>query len=92
MTGHLYKRNFLSITLRDVVVVSCCLLWEHSSLKAFPFLFRNWRKVMVKRREIMRRQRVNDEYIASWFDFTPVSKPAPRKVAAAVARSKATRR
>jgi predicted house-cleaning NTP pyrophosphatase (Maf/HAM1 superfamily) len=47
---------------------------------------------MVKRREIMRRQRVNDEYIASWFDFTPVSKPAPRKVAAAVARSKATRR
>ena len=92
MTGHLYKRNFLSITLRDVVVVSCCLLWEHSSLKAFPFLVRNWRKVMVKRREIMRRQRVNDEYIASWFDFTPVSKPAPRKVAAAVARSKATRR
>ena len=92
MTGHLYRRNFFSITVRDLVVVSCCVLWEHSSLKAFPFLFRNWRKVMAKRGEIMRRQRVNDEYIASWFDFKPVSKPAPKKVVAAVARSKATRR
>ena len=35
MTGHLYRRNFFSITVRDLVVVSCCVLWEHSSLKAF---------------------------------------------------------
>jgi GT2 family glycosyltransferase len=88
----LYRRNFFSITLRDVVVVACCLIWEHTSLDAFPFLFKNWRNVMAKRREIMRRRRVDDAYIASWFSFEPVSKPAPKKFAAALTRSKATRR
>ncbi len=84
MTWDLYRRNFFSITARDIVVVGCCLLWEHTSLKAFPFLFRNWKSVMAKRREIMMRQRVDDAYMASWFSFTPVSKPAPKKFAAAV--------
>jgi len=88
----LYRRNFLSITLRDFVVVACCLVWEHTSLNAFPFLFRNWRNVMAKRREIMLRRRVDDAYIASWFSFEPVSKPAPKKFAAALTRSKAARR
>jgi GT2 family glycosyltransferase len=92
MTGDLYRRNFFSITARDVVVVSCCLLWEHTSLKAFPFLVRNWRNVMAKRRKIMRRQRVNDEYMASWFAFKPVSKPAPKKFVAALSRTRAARR
>jgi GT2 family glycosyltransferase len=92
ITPDLYRRNFLSITLRDIVVISCCILWEHTSLQAFPFLFRNWRNVMEKRREIMRRQRVDDAYIASWFDFEPVSKPAPKKFAATLQRSKAARR
>ncbi len=32
----LYRRNFLSITLRDLVVISCCLIWEHTSLKRLP--------------------------------------------------------
>jgi GT2 family glycosyltransferase len=92
ITPDLYRRNFFSITVRDIVVVSCCLLWEHTSLKAFPFLFRNWRNVIAKRREIMRRQRVDDAYMASWFDFKPVSKPAPKKFATALTRSKAARR
>src|SRR5271154_5095048 len=75
MTTDLYWRNFFSITGRDAVVIGCCLLWEHTSLKAFPFLIRNWKSVMAKRREIMPRVRVDDEYVASWFSFHPVSKP-----------------
>jgi hypothetical protein len=74
------------------VVVGCCLVREQTSLKAFPFLFRNWKNVVAKRREIMQRQRVDDAYMASWFNFTPVSKPAPKKFTASVTRSKATRR
>ena len=35
ITPDLYRRNLFSITARDIVVVSCCLLWEHTSLKAF---------------------------------------------------------
>ncbi len=92
MTPDLYRRNFFSITVRDIVVVSCCLLWEHTSLRAFPFLFRNWRNIWAKRREIMSRQRVDDAYIASWFNFEPVSKPAPKKFAAALTPPKPTRR
>lgn len=92
MTWDLYRRNFFSITARDIVVLGCCLLWEHTSLKAFPFLFRNWKSIVAKRREIMLRQRVDDDYIASWFSFTPVSKPAPKKFTASAIRSKAARR
>ncbi|MDE3197318.1 MAG: glycosyltransferase family 2 protein, partial [Acidobacteriota bacterium] len=92
MTGDLYRRNFFSITARDVVVVSCCLLWEHTSLKAFPFLFRNWRNIVAKRREIMSRRRVDDQYIASWFSFEPVAKAAPKKFVAQSQRPKAARR
>jgi GT2 family glycosyltransferase len=87
-----YRRNFFSITARDIVVIGCCLLWEHTSLKAFPFLMRNWKSVKAKRREIMRRQRVDNAYMASWFSFEPVSKPAPKKFAASLARSRAARR
>jgi GT2 family glycosyltransferase len=90
MTPDLYRRNWLSITTRDLVVVGCCLLYEHSSLKAFWYVAKNWRRVLDKRREIMNRRRVSDEYIASWFSYKPVSKPAkaPAKV---LSRSKAAR-
>jgi len=92
MTPDLYRRNFFSITLRDLVVVGCCLVWEHSSLAAFPRLVRNWRNTLEKRRAIMARRRVDDEYIAGWFSFKPVSRPAPKKFAASPARSRAARR
>jgi GT2 family glycosyltransferase len=92
ITGDLYRRHFFSITARDIVVVAACLIREHYSLKAFPFLFRNWKRVMEKRREIMLRRRVDDEYMASWFSFQPVSKPAPKKFASAMNRPKAARR
>jgi len=92
MSWDLYRRNFFSITGRDIVVISCCLMWEHTSLKAFPFLLRNWKSVMAKRREIMARRRVPDDYMASWFNFEPVSKPAPKKFAVSVTRFKAAPR
>ncbi len=82
MTPDLYRRNWFSITVRDTIVVGCCLLYEHSSLKAFYYLGKNWRRVLQKRREIMARRRASDEYIASWFSYSPISKPAkaPAKV------------
>ena len=81
MTWDLYRRNWFSITLRDLLVVGCCLLdpREHTSLRAFPFLIKNWRRVLDKRHKILSNQRVDDDYIASWFSFKPVSKPAPTK-------------
>jgi GT2 family glycosyltransferase len=91
MTPDLYRRNWLSITGRDLVVIGACLVREHTSLKAFVYLFRNWRRALAKRREIMKLRRVKDEYIASWFSFEPVSRPAPKPAGRALPRSKAAR-
>jgi len=93
MTGRLYWKNLVSITARDIVVIGCCLVREQSSLKAFWYVAKNWRRVMAKRREIMMRKRVDDEYIASWFQYHPVSRPAGKLKPAArmLSRSKAAR-
>src|ERR1700684_3150016 len=87
----LYWRNWFSITARDIQVVMCCLLWEHSSLRAFWFLARNWRRVVAKRGEIQKRRRVDHEYIANWFKYSPVSVRAPKKAPALVSRSQAAK-
>jgi GT2 family glycosyltransferase len=78
MTGDLYRRNWMAITTRDLVVVGCCLVREHSSLKAFWYVAKNWKRVMAKRREIMSRKCVDDNYMASWFHYEPVSHPATK--------------
>ena len=83
ITGDLYRRNWLSITTRDVVVIGACLIREQSSLKAFWYVVKNWSRVMSKRRAIMSRKRVRDEYMASWFHYKPVSRPASKAKAAA---------
>src|SRR5438270_6683619 len=94
MTGDLYMRNWFSITARDIVVFSCCLVRAQSSLKAFWYVAKNWNRVMAKRREIMSRKRVDDDYIASWFRYNPVSSRASKPKSSsgrALARSKAAR-
>jgi GT2 family glycosyltransferase len=87
----LYRRNWFSITTRDITVVMCCLLWEHTSLRAFWFLAKNFRKVLAKRRLIQSRRRVDHEYIASWFQYAPVTKKAPKKMARLSSRSEAAK-
>lgn len=91
MTGDLYRRNAWSITARDVVVLGCCLLREQYSLKAFLQLAGMWNRVWEKRRWIMERRAVSDEYMASWFHYEPVSRPAPKKAAATLARTQTVR-
>lgn len=94
ITPNLYRRNWLSITARDLVVVGCCLLREHTSLKAFWYVARNWKRVLAKREQIMARKRVTDEYMASWFSYEPVSRPAakpPSSKPRIAARQKAVR-
>ena len=75
ITPDLYKRNWLSITARDLVVMGCCILREHSSLRAFSFVLRNWKRFRAKRKEIMARRKVSDAYMAAWFHYQPVALP-----------------
>ena len=78
ITPGVYWRNALSITFRDAVVLTACVFHEHGSLKAFPFLIRNFTRFMAKRRQIMARRRVSDEYMQAWFRYEPVAFPAPK--------------
>ncbi len=91
MTPDLYRRYWLSITGRDLIVIGACLLHEHSSIKALVYVMKNWRRVVAKRQEIMKRRKVKDDYIASWFAYTPVSRPAPKPSARLLARVRAAR-
>jgi len=91
ITPDLYRRNWISITVRDLVVIAACLVREHTSLKAFGFVLRNWKRMRAKRREIMQRRRAPDEYLARWFSFEPVSHPAPKPSARASASVRANR-
>lgn len=82
MTGDLYRRYWLPVTARDVVVLACCLLYEHYSLRAFWKVIRQWSGALDKRRQIMARKRVSDEYMAGWFHYEPVSHPMKKKAVA----------
>ena len=75
ITPNLYARNFFPITFRDVGIVAYCVAIEHSSLRAFYYLWRDLESVLHKRKLIQARRRVDDAYMASWFRFTPVSRP-----------------
>ena len=92
MTFDLYRRNWLSITARDVVVVGCCFTREHTSLRAFWHVAQSWKRILEKRREIMKRRRVSDEYMASWFSYEPVSRPAPKTSVRQMPRQRVARR
>jgi hypothetical protein len=91
ISANLYRRNWFSITTRDAMVVAWCLLWEHTSLKAFWLLSKNMRRVMEKRRLIQARKRVSDEYIAAWFEYAPVSQRAPKRMVRLLSRSATAR-
>jgi GT2 family glycosyltransferase len=83
----IFWRNCFSITARDAMVVLCCLVREHASLPAFWFLARHWKRTMAKRRRILAGRKVDDEYMARWFQYRPVSIEAPVKEARLVGSS-----
>lgn len=66
-TSGVYRRYWMAVTLRDLGVMAGCVLQEHHSLRAFAILWKTWPRALRKRREIMRRRRVTDEYMQQWF-------------------------
>jgi GT2 family glycosyltransferase len=67
MTGGVYRRYWLPITMRDLAVIGGCLAYEWRSLPAFWLVFRNLRPTLAKRRAIMERRRSSDDQLAAWF-------------------------
>ena len=74
-TGALYRRFWLPMTARDIVVIGGCLFSEWRSLPAFWQVCKLWRPTWAKRREIMRRRRSPEVPLVRWFSYEPVSFP-----------------
>jgi GT2 family glycosyltransferase len=64
---YLALRNAPFELARDLVVLVAALTVERTSLPAFPWLWKNRRRVLAKRREIQRRRKVRDHELARWF-------------------------
>ena len=79
MTGGLYRRFWLPATIRDLLVVGGCLLWEQRSLPAFWHVAKCLPRALDQRRRIMRRRRVSDESLAAWFSQKPARRSVPGK-------------
>lgn len=74
-TPGLYRRHWLSMTARDLVVVAGCLFYEPRSLEAFLRLAGCLPRALRWRRAIMSRRRVDDGALAAWFNSRPASRP-----------------
>jgi GT2 family glycosyltransferase len=76
MSGGLYRRFWWPTTVRDLLVVGGCLVWEPRSLPAFWRFAQCLPRAMEQRRRIMARRRVTDDELAAWFHDTPTAEPA----------------
>jgi GT2 family glycosyltransferase len=74
-TPDLYRRHWLPMSYRDLLVLGGCLFSEPRSLPAFWKLAGCLPRALRARREIMRRRRAGDESIAQWFNAEPSSQP-----------------
>ena len=88
-TGGLYRRFWLPMTARDLVVLAGTLFWEPRSLPALWHAARCVPAALRKRRTIMRRRRIDDDVLAQWFSFHPAAQPL--NTAAGQARSSVVR-
>ena len=75
MTWGLYWRYWLPATLRDLVVISGCLLYEPTSLPAFWHIAKSLRRAFQQRRSIMSRRSADDRTLERWFRIQAL--PAP---------------
>ena len=89
VTRGLYRRCWLPATARDLLVIGGCLLWEPGSLPAFWHMALCLPRALAKRRRIMQRRRVSDEYLSSWFDANPASQPLETWISEAGIQSRA---
>jgi GT2 family glycosyltransferase len=72
-TPGVYRRYWLPMTLRDLLVVGGTVLAEPRSWPAFYRLARCLPQALRARRVIMSRRRIDDAIMAAWFSFEPVT-------------------
>jgi GT2 family glycosyltransferase len=68
MTGNLYRRDLVAITVRDFSVIGYVLLKEWSSIPALGWLVWNFPRLWSKRSQIQGRRRADVRDLEKWFD------------------------
>jgi GT2 family glycosyltransferase len=86
-TGGLYRRYWLAMTLRDLMVVGGSVFWEPTSLPAFWHFARCLPRALRQRRAIMQRRRIDDAELAQWFHTEPIAHPVGQWRVTASART-----
>jgi GT2 family glycosyltransferase len=66
-TPGLYRRYWLPMTMRDLIVMGGAIFWEPASLPAFWRVAQCLPRALKQRRQIMARRRVSDEELAELF-------------------------
>ena len=74
-TFGVYRRYWLSMTARDLVVLGASMVWEPTSLPAFWRLAKCLPRALRWRRQIMNRRRASDQVLNRWFSFDAASQP-----------------
>lgn len=75
-----YARYFIPITLRDLAILGYVLLFERSSMRAIPLIFRAFPDAWAVRKSIRGRKRISGRELRAWFSNRPIAKkkePAP---------------
>ena len=71
LTPGLLRHCWSAMTSRDLLVFGGCLVTERKSIPAFWRFAKCFRRALNKRREIMARRKVADEYMVQWFSAGP---------------------
>jgi GT2 family glycosyltransferase len=77
ISSGLYRRFWWPATLRDLLVIGGCLLWEPRSLPAFWHAAKCLPRALAQRRWIMARRKVSDDDLSRWFSSEPAAEPVP---------------
>ncbi|HWQ55191.1 MAG TPA: glycosyltransferase family 2 protein [Bryobacteraceae bacterium] len=79
-TPGVFRRCWLPMATRDLLVIGGCLVLEQRSLAAFWRLAGCLPRALRRRRAIMARRRVTDDALAAWFNPHPSAQPLLRAV------------
>jgi len=79
-TPGIYRRYWLSMTARDLLVFGGCVFTEPRSLVAFWHIVTGLRAALHRRRDIMARRKAKDADLARWFQWEPAAEPVAVEV------------
>jgi GT2 family glycosyltransferase len=78
LTSGLFRQYWSTMMSRDLLILGGCIVMERKSLAAYWRFIKCFRTALIKRRAIMSRKRVPEDYLVQWFSSGVAGRdPAP---------------